>query len=94
MSTLTGVFTQGGLDATSAQAMAASTLGGFIAKEAMVRASGDTFLLASIPIFICIPLVLLFAKRKKKETPPVNQAAKTEEQQAKVELAPEPVLNR
>lgn len=94
MSTLTGIFTQGGLDATSAQAMAASTLGGLIAKEATVRAIGDTFLLASIPIFICIPLVLLFAKRKKTETPPAKLAAKTEEQQAKAVLEPEPVLSR
>lgn len=74
MSMLTGVFTQGGLDYTSAQGMAASTLIGLISKEAMVRAIADTFLVSSIPVFVCIPLILLFVKRKQKAAP--QQTAK------------------
>ncbi|CEH31511.1 DHA2 family efflux MFS transporter permease subunit [Aneurinibacillus migulanus] len=42
-----------------------SSLGGIIQREAMAWGIADTFLISSLPLFITIPLVLLFKKRKK-----------------------------
>ncbi|WP_423773823.1 DHA2 family efflux MFS transporter permease subunit [Aneurinibacillus aneurinilyticus] len=44
---------------------AMSSLGGIIQREAMAWGIADTFLISSIPLFITIPLVLLFWKKKK-----------------------------
>ncbi|WCK54277.1 DHA2 family efflux MFS transporter permease subunit [Aneurinibacillus sp. Ricciae_BoGa-3] len=41
-----------------------SSLMGLIQLDALSRGIADTFLLSAVPVFICIPLVLLFKKRK------------------------------
>ncbi|MGD8192178.1 DHA2 family efflux MFS transporter permease subunit [Brevibacillus ginsengisoli] len=66
---ITGAYTQGGVDTGTATAAAYQVLGGVIQKEALVRSIGDTFLVSSIPIFICIPLIFLFLRKKKAEAP-------------------------
>lgn len=67
MQQFTSLYASQGLDAASAQGMAGSALGGMIAREATVRAIGDTFMASSIPVFLCIPLLLFFVQRKGKE---------------------------
>lgn len=42
-----------------------STLGSIIQLEATTRGIADTFWVSSVPLFLCIPLVFLFIKRKK-----------------------------
>lgn len=43
-----------------------STIGSLIQLEATTRGIGDTFWVSSLPLFLCIPLVFLFKKRKVK----------------------------
>ncbi|MGE5701604.1 MAG: DHA2 family efflux MFS transporter permease subunit [Clostridia bacterium] len=65
ISGITGMYVQSGLDTTSATAGAMTVLAGLIQKEAAVRAIADTFLVSAIPIFVSIPLLFFFIKRKK-----------------------------
>ncbi|MET3289406.1 UNVERIFIED_CONTAM: EmrB/QacA subfamily drug resistance transporter [Brevibacillus sp. OAP136] len=65
ITTMAGVYQQSGVDAATAKAGAMTMLGGLIQKEAAVRAIADTFLVSAIPIFISIPLLIFFVKRKK-----------------------------
>jgi EmrB/QacA subfamily drug resistance transporter len=58
---------------------AVSTVSGLIQREAAAWAIGDTFLISAIPLFITIPLVLLFKKRKKA---PQAQVEQTQAEQA------------
>lgn len=67
ISTLVGALGQGGVDTATATSSAYSTLGGLMAKEALVRAIADTFFVSAIPAFICIPLMFLLLDRKKPE---------------------------
>lgn len=53
---------------------AGTVLGGIIQREALSWAIADTFLISAIPLFITIPLVLLF--KKKKEAPQLQAQAK------------------
>lgn len=48
-----------------------SSASGLISLEASARGIADTFLLSSVPLFCCIPLMLLFISRKKKSKPEV-----------------------
>lgn len=43
-----------------------STLGSLIQLESTTRGIADTFWIAALPLFVCIPLVILFKKPKKK----------------------------
>lgn len=56
-----------------------STLAGMMQLDATARAIGDTFLVSSIPLFISIPLVLLFIQRKK-AAPPQPEIGKEREE--------------
>ncbi len=69
MQQLISLYASQGLDPASAQSMAGSIFGSMISKEATVRAIGDTFMISSIPVFLCIPLVLFFIQREEKEKP-------------------------
>lgn len=44
-----------------------STLGGLIQLESMTRGIADTFWIAALPLFLCIPLVFFFKKPKHNE---------------------------
>lgn len=44
-----------------------STLGGLIQLESMTRGIADTFWIAALPLFVCIPLVFFFRKPKESE---------------------------
>ncbi|UJF34186.1 DHA2 family efflux MFS transporter permease subunit [Paenibacillus hexagrammi] len=70
MSTMTGYFMASGMDSTYSQASAVTVLAGMIAKESLVRAIGETFMISSMPLFLCIPIVFFFIKRKKKSEAP------------------------
>ncbi|MFM1652946.1 DHA2 family efflux MFS transporter permease subunit [Brevibacillus sp. B_LB10_24] len=88
MQQLSALYSSQGLDAASSQAMAASALGGMIAKEATVRAIGETFMVSAIPVFLCIPLTLFFIQRReRKKTQPERVASKDKRSQE--ELTPE-----
>lgn len=45
----------------------ATTLAGLIQREASARGIIDTFFVSAIPLFICIPLILFFKKKKAKQ---------------------------
>ncbi len=62
---ITGLYVQSGVDLATAKAAGTSMLAGLIQKEAAVRAVDDTFLIASIPIFLSLICVLFFIKKKK-----------------------------
>ncbi|CAM5795449.1 MULTISPECIES: DHA2 family efflux MFS transporter permease subunit [Brevibacillus] len=64
---LTGMFTQAGVDAATAQGGASSVLMGMIIKEATVRGIADAMLISSIPIFCSIPLIYFLHKKPKKQ---------------------------
>jgi len=66
---LGSAFAQGGVDAGTAQGGAVALIAGMVQKEALVRSIADTFLLSSIPVFICIPFIFFFIKRKKAAAP-------------------------
>lgn len=66
---ITGAYTQGGVDTATATGAAYQVLGGVIQLEALVRSIGDTFLVSSIPTFICIPLIFFFLRKKKAPQP-------------------------
>ncbi|MEI7026365.1 hypothetical protein [Paenibacillus sp. y28] len=69
-STLTAGFLQSGIDRASAQGLALSPISGLVQKEACVRAIADTFMISSLPLFLCIPFIFLFIQRRKKEPIP------------------------
>lgn len=88
-SALTGVFAQSGLDTVTAKAAALSVIGGLVQKEAAVRAIADTFLAASLPVFLALPMVFWMVPKKKKApdtapaTPPVSPQPPSGGQSAK-----------
>ncbi|MFT9849518.1 DHA2 family efflux MFS transporter permease subunit [Aneurinibacillus sp. REN35] len=53
---------------------AGTVIGGIIQREALSWAIADTFLISAVPLFITIPLVLLF--KQKKEAPQLQAEAK------------------
>lgn len=76
---ISGIISQAGIDSGTAQATAYQVIGGLIQKEATVRAIGDTFLVSSIPIFVCIPLIFFFMKRKKADAPAAQTMSAAEQ---------------
>ena len=54
--------------AATATGGASAVLVGIIQKEALNSAIADTFLISAIPLFVCIPCVFLFIKRKTAKT--------------------------
>jgi len=60
-------FLQMGADIQSSAGGASMILAGLIQKEALCRAIADTYVASSIPVFLCIPCVLFFIKRKKRK---------------------------
>jgi EmrB/QacA subfamily drug resistance transporter len=56
---------QGGTDIATSKGGAFGLLAQMIQQEGLVRGIADTFLVSSIPIFICIPLIFLFIKQRK-----------------------------
>lgn len=73
---LSGLYTQVGADAASAQGGASTILAGIMAKEALIQGIGDTFLVSAIPIALSIPL-LYFLHKKPKKGPDVPQQQQT-----------------
>jgi EmrB/QacA subfamily drug resistance transporter len=63
---LSGGFASAGLDAGSSRGISLYFLSGIVQKEALVRAIADTFMYSALPLFICIPTIFLFVKRKKR----------------------------
>ncbi|CAM3488225.1 DHA2 family efflux MFS transporter permease subunit [Brevibacillus invocatus] len=73
---LGGLYTQAGVDVASGTAGASTILYGMMAKEAMVRGLGDTFLVSAIPIVLSIPfLYFLHKKPEKTEKAPQQKTA-------------------
>lgn len=68
---LGGMYAQAGVDTAYGTAGATSILYGMMAKEALVRGIGDTFLISAIPIVISIPFLYFLHKKPK---PPADQA--------------------
>lgn len=68
---LGGMYAQAGVDTASGTAGATSILYGMMAKEALVRGIGDTFLISAIPIVISIPFLYFLHKKPK---PPADEA--------------------
>jgi EmrB/QacA subfamily drug resistance transporter len=66
LSQIAGGLSQMGADALTSSGGASYILAGLIQKEALNTAIADTFMVSAIPLFICIPCVLFFAKRKKR----------------------------
>lgn len=66
LSQISAGISQMGADAATASAGASGVLVGMIQKEALNSAIADTFMVSAVPLFICIPCVFLFVKRKKK----------------------------
>ena len=67
ITSLSGIYTQGGVDSATAQGGALTVIAGYIQKEAAVRAIADTFLISSIPILGSIPFIYFLRKRRKPE---------------------------
>jgi EmrB/QacA subfamily drug resistance transporter len=76
LSGLSGLYTQAGVDLTNATAGASTILFGMMAKEALVRGIGDTFLISAIPIVISIPF-LYFLHKKPAKAEDAQTAQKT-----------------
>ncbi|MGZ0052457.1 DHA2 family efflux MFS transporter permease subunit [Brevibacillus gelatini] len=76
ISGISGMYAQVGVDAASASGGASTVLYGMMAKEALVRGIGDTFLVSVIPIALSIPLLyFLHQKPKQKPQAPEQQKA-------------------
>ncbi|MBX6394983.1 MAG: DHA2 family efflux MFS transporter permease subunit [Alicyclobacillaceae bacterium] len=61
--TANAALMQAGVDAGTAQGGAMALLVGLIQKEATTQAIGDTFMLASIPLFAALPLIVFLRPR-------------------------------
>jgi len=68
LSQISSALAQMGTDAATATGGASAVLVGIIQKEALNSAIADTFLISAIPLFICIPCVFLFIKRRTAKT--------------------------
>lgn len=66
VSMLTNADYQWAVDMNTASGAALASLAGIMQREAMVRAIADTFFIAAIPAFLCIPFVFFFRNSKKK----------------------------
>ncbi|SFI80484.1 DHA2 family efflux MFS transporter permease subunit [Brevibacillus centrosporus] len=66
---LSGLYTQVGVDAASAQGGASTILYGIMAKEALVEGIGDTFLISTIPIALSLFLLYFLHKKPEKKSP-------------------------
>lgn len=77
LSSLTGLYTQAGVDSATATAGASSLLYGMMAKEALVRGIADTFVITVIPIVVSIFLLYFLHEQTKPSKLAVQEQQKT-----------------
>jgi EmrB/QacA subfamily drug resistance transporter len=79
LSQIASGITQMGSDAVTSSGGASYILAGLIQKEALNTSIADTFMISSLPLFICIPCVFFFIKRKKKQVEHKQEFVETKE---------------